>query len=253
MKKFKAILTTGIALCIGVSSLTTAFAVEPFTYYKIGDFDANKKVDVSDVTTLQMELAGYEVMEVGALDMADLNGDGNFDVTDVTETQKMIAGLDYECFITADESYNNLTTEKRTDSIPEESKIEFERLYRLNNTIYDSFNWQEGKQGEFLIKSKEEFYSVFGVYSPVFDDKFFKENALYIILKFDNFYGNEYEITDMGVNGNIIYIDRKNTYLQMVGAMESYWHIFYRVNLSDIKDADTISYRYEIEYVDNGF
>ena len=37
-------------------------------------------------------------MEVGALDMADFNGDGNFDVNDVTDSQKMFAGLGYTCY-----------------------------------------------------------------------------------------------------------------------------------------------------------
>ena len=64
-------------------------------------------------------------MEVGALEMADLNGDGNFDVSDVTETQKMLAGLNYNCFITADESYNNLIFKSRTDSIPDEYTVIF--------------------------------------------------------------------------------------------------------------------------------
>ena len=141
MKKFKAILSTGIALAIAAVSLTTAFAAEKFVYYKVGDFDASTVVDVSDVTTLQMQLAGYNVMQGGTLDMADFNGDGTFDVNDVTETQRMLAGFEYKCFVKADESYLDYNFVHREAYIDEDNpcKIDYEILYDCNNLIFHSY------------------------------------------------------------------------------------------------------------------
>ena len=250
MKKFKAILSTGIALCIGVSSFTTAFAAEPFKYYKIGDFDANKKVDVSDVTTLQMQLAGYEVMEDGALDIADLNGDGYFDVADVTDTQKMVAGLDYDCFISADESYKEIT--RVFNCYPtEENAIEFEVLYNTRDLIYKYMPSEEGLNhsgNDYLIKNKEEFYAVFNVYSPQFDDEYFAENALFVFLQFDYCYNKEYHIKAMGVENNTLCVKGEHFIPYVYEDTLAYWHVFCKVKQEDVKDVESISYSADYIY-----
>ncbi|MEE1060299.1 MAG: dockerin type I repeat-containing protein [Ruminococcus sp.] len=249
MKKLKVILSAGIALCIGVSSVTTAFAAEPFTYYKIGDFDSNKKVDVSDVTTLQMQLAGYEVMEIGALDMADLNGDGYFDVSDVTDTQKMVAGLDYDCFITADESYKDIT--RVLNCYPtEENAIDFEVLYNTRDLIfkYMPSDGHEHSGNKYLIKNKEQFYAVFNVYSPEFDDEYFEENALFVFLQFDYCYNKEYHIKAMGVENNTLCVRGEHYVPYVYEEALAYWHIFCKVKQEDVKNVDTISYSAEYVY-----
>ena len=250
MKKLKAILSAGIALCIGASSLTTAFAAEPFKYYKIGDFDANKKVDVSDVTTLQMQLAGYDVMNVDALNIPDFNGDGYFDVSDVTDTQRLIAGLDYDCFITADESYKEIANDG--EGYPtEENTIEFEVLYNKIDLIFDFMpNSEELSHSgnQYLIKNKEQFYAVFNVYSPEFDDEYFAENALFVFLQFDLSYSKEYEIKAMGVKNNNLCV-RGEHYIPTISEdAHAYWHVFCKVRQEDVKDVESISYSADYIY-----
>ena len=249
MKKLKAILSAGIALCIGASSLTTAFAAEPFKYYKIGDFDANKKVDVSDVTTLQMQLAGYEVMEVGALDMADLNGDGDFDVSDVTDTQRLIAGLDYNCFITADESYKEITDGGKGYPT-EDNAIEFETLYNQSDLIfkYMPSDGMEHSGNKYLIKNKEEFYAVFNVFSPEFDDEYFAENALFVFLQFDYCSNKEYNIKVIGVENNTLCISGEHYIPYILTESLAYWHVFCKVKQEDVKDIESISYSADYIY-----
>ena len=221
MKKFKAILSTGIALAIAAVSLTTAFAAEKFVYYKVGDFDASTVVDVSDVTTLQMQLAGYNVMQGGTLDMADFNGDGTFDVNDVTETQRMLAGFEYKCFVKADESYLDYNFVHREAYIDEDNpcKIDYEILYDCNNLIFTNEFCNQHGGGSYFIKNKDEFFSVFNVYSPIFNDEYFEENALYIILQYNNNYVNEYDVTAMAVEGNTLYVDKN---LEWHGLLQAY-------------------------------
>ena len=222
---------------------------EPFKYYKIGDFDADKKADVSDVTTLQMQLAGYEVMESGALDMADLNGDGNFDVRDVTETQKMVAGLEYDCFITADESYKEITG-GGNGNLNEENTIEFETLYNQRDLIfkYMPSDGHEHSGNKYLIKKKEQIYAVFNVYSPEFDDKYFEENALFVFLQYDNCYNKEYRIKAMGVEKNTLCVESDHYIPRISEDALAYWHVFCKVKQEDVKDVEFI--RYSANYID---
>lgn len=57
-----------------------------------GDVNRDEVVDVTDVTTLQMHLAGYDVYI--PREISDINYDGITDVADVTTLQMMLAGYD---------------------------------------------------------------------------------------------------------------------------------------------------------------
>ncbi len=251
MKKFKAILSAGIALCIGVSSLTTAFAAEKITHYKIGDFDANKRVDVSDVTALQMQLAGYDTIEEGPLGMADFNGDGYFDVADVTETQNMVAGLDYNCFVKADifieEEEKGTRFESREEPLAEE-KIEYEELCNWRNLILTNYECKWHSE-LYIIRNQDEFYSVFGVYSPNFDDEYFKDYALIAWLHARPYYDDKFQITAIGAKDDVLYLDSASTSYQLQSPMPAYHHLFYKVSQADVSNVNVISTYSEHKYV----
>ncbi|MEI3028539.1 MAG: hypothetical protein V8T30_08830 [Ruminococcus sp.] len=56
MKKSKILVSTALALCMGATAVTPAFAAdnESFTFTKIGDYNADNAVsNISDVTALQ--------------------------------------------------------------------------------------------------------------------------------------------------------------------------------------------------------
>ena len=253
MKKFKVILSAGIALCIGVSSLSTAFAAEKITHYKIGDFDANQRVDVSDVTALQMQLAGYESIEEGPLGMADFNGDGCFDVSDVTETQKMVAGLDYNCFVKADETFKEIESEdipfvKREEPLTEEEVIEYEELYNWKNLILTNYEC-EWHSELYIIRNQDEFYSVFGAYSPNFDDEYFKDYALIAWLNARPEYNDVFKLTAIGSKDDALYLDFYEVNYQLQSPMPAYHHALYKVKQSDISNVNTISNYSYYKYV----
>ena len=146
MKIIKTILSAAVTLSIAAASLTTAFSAKKFIYYKIGDFDTNKVVNVSDITILQMQLAGYNVMHGDTLNMADFNGDGTFDVIDVTETQKMLAGITYDCFVNTNEEYKNITIETRSFDKVSSNFIDFENIIYENNLIFTNFEASESSK-----------------------------------------------------------------------------------------------------------
>ena len=75
-------------------AIATITVVEKEIPVRYGDVNNDGKIDVTDVTGIQMYLAKYENAvdaELGAI-LADVTGDGNVDVNDVTALQKYLAG-----------------------------------------------------------------------------------------------------------------------------------------------------------------
>ena len=166
MKKSKILVSTALALCMGATAVTPAFAAEnqKFTYTKIGDYNADNAVDISDVTALQLQLVGEEVITGAMLEHLDFNGDGGFNVNDVSEIQKKIVGTDYECYKPLGDSYNNVTEETQyyyyDEKIPGKG-IPYEIIYNENNGIVTMNEFDSIKRCNFLITSKEQFCDLF--------------------------------------------------------------------------------------------
>ena len=242
MKKTKAILSAVIALCLGVSSMTTAFAADEVTlnYEKIGDFNSNKVVDISDVTALQMHLAGYDAVAESAMHMTDFNGDSLFDVNDVTESQKMLAGLDYTCYAEMDSSYLDIKVADSYD-YPSyiENQIEFENVLNSDKLFPVVINKSNFKSG-FLIESKEQFAHLFGATSTDFDTSFFEEYSLYIWYNYCGDPKYDRKVTEMGIENNQLIINRFNFYETCTDLELRVWTSFYKVKKSDIKDIESM-------------
>ena len=136
MKKAKILVSTALALCMG-AAVIPAFAVNaPFTYTKIGDYNSDNKVNITDVTTLQLQLSGGDVVTGAALEHTDFDGNGIFDVNDISQMQKMVVGAEYQCFMKAKDDYKNIGSEIREELIPDENKIHFELLYYNNSLVF---------------------------------------------------------------------------------------------------------------------
>lgn len=100
MKRSKILVSAALALCMGATAVTPAFAAdnESFTFTKIGDYNADGVASVSDITALQLQLGGNGTISGTALEHIDFDGDGAFNVNDITELQKMVAGTEYTCY-----------------------------------------------------------------------------------------------------------------------------------------------------------
>lgn len=92
MKKSKILVSTALALCMGATAVTPAFAAdnESFTFTKIGDYNADGVASVSDITALQLQLGGNGTISGTALEHIDFDGDGAFNVNMVTEHEKWL-------------------------------------------------------------------------------------------------------------------------------------------------------------------
>lgn len=218
MKKAKILVSTALALCMGATAVIPAFAAEnqKFTYTKIGDYNADNAVDISDVTALQLQLVGNEVITGAMLEHLDFNGDGGFNVNDVSEIQKKIVGTDYECYKQLGDSYNNVTEETKYyyynygEKIPGKG-IPYEIIYSEHNGIVTMNEFDSIKRCNFLITSKEQFCDLFKAESSDFDDEFFKENALYAYIGIVG--SNDYSFIEyISADGNQLIVSKIDIY-----------------------------------------
>lgn len=255
MKKTKALISTALAFCIGAAAAVPAFAVEEkFTFTKIGDYDANNRVDVSDITALQLQLSGDDVITGTALEQTDFNGDGSFDVNDVSEMQKMVAGEAFKCYRNMDSSYRDIEQK----SYPYDGFYGYGSIggtYIKSEKIFgadDYFMTVDEKErspfkGSALITSKEQFCDLFKAESPEFDDEFFKENALFITLTVMHRYDSS-GIYQFETDGNklIVYDYRVDTYWEsgQIGDENKIVceNNIYKLNKSDIENITEIGY-----------
>lgn len=245
MKKTKILVSTALALCVGATAVIPAFATEKFTFTKIGDYDSNNKVNVSDITTLQLQLAGEEVITGELLEHTDFDGDGSFDINDVSELQNMISGVDFECYQKMDSSYKNIPQSRASYNYTGETKgvvIESEKICYTDDYIMTVDDTKrDSVKGYFLITSKEQFCDLFKAESPEFEDEFFKDNALFVMLKVMDVYD------DIGVNNFTVDGNKLLVYDYEVDTLWEYGkdcckNKIFKLNKADIENVTEITY-----------
>ena len=244
MKKAKILVSTALALCMGAAAVIPAFAVNaPFTYTKIGDYNADNKVNITDVTTLQLQLSGGDVVTGAALEHTDFDGDGIFDVNDISQMQKMVVGAEYNCYQQMDNSYKNIP--KRHTQYHygcfEGVSIDSEKIYDINDCVENEDEVKANYPTRIydLITSEEQFCDVFKGTSPEYDDEFFKDNALFVIAVTLDFY-DDTSINGFSVNENklVVYNYHLDDFIDT--GKTAYINKFYRLNKADVEDINEI-------------
>lgn len=233
MKKIKTFISIFLVLVLCLSSVVSVNAYTPLSKVKVGDINSDGSVNISDATSLQDYLANSTSLNDDGMVTADYNGDGTINISDVTEIQKMLAGLDYECFITPDYNYITLDRSSYCNNIDDEYKIDFEILYNTRNLIFTNEANKNFSSG-ILIESKEQYYSVFGIYSTNFDDEFFAENALFVYLSAENYYDGSIDILSLGVKNGMFLVDLDYDFPMVQSPMPTYWHVFCKISKSDL-------------------
>ncbi|MBQ8538448.1 MAG: hypothetical protein IJ433_02230 [Ruminococcus sp.] len=66
---------------------------QPEVKYEIGDVDGDGRVDIVDVSEIQLHLAGVKTLSSSSLAAADANGDGDVNIIDATHIQRFLAKL----------------------------------------------------------------------------------------------------------------------------------------------------------------
>ncbi|HAM05772.1 MAG TPA: hypothetical protein DCP72_01130 [Ruminococcaceae bacterium] len=247
MKKSKILVSTALALCMGATAVTPAFAAdnESFTFTKIGDYNADGVASVSDITALQLQLGGNGTISGTALEHIDFNGDGAFNVNDITELQKMVAGTEYTCYQKTDSSYKNIPMRYYVYDYNGNSKgdiIEYETIDTPENYIMTVDEMRRNSvKGISLITSKEQFVDLFKAESPEFDDEFFKDNALFVMLTARDWY--DYTgINSFALDGNklIVYDYEVETFMEY--GEKCCRNNIYRLNKADIENITEINF-----------
>lgn len=244
MKKAKILVSTALALCMGTTAVIPAFAsINTFTFTKIGDYNADNKVNVTDVTTLQLQLSGSDVVTGVALEHTDFDGDGIFDVNDISEMQKMVVGAEYQCYQQMDHSYKNIPKIHKYYQYGcfEGVSIDSEKIY----DIYDRVENEDEVKANYptriydLITSEEQFCDAFKGTSPEYDDEFFKDNALFVIAVTLDYYDDR-GINGFSVNENklVVYDYDLDDFIDT--GKTAYINKFYRLNKADIEDINEI-------------
>lgn len=244
MKKAKILLSTALALCMGATAVIPAFAVNaPFTYTKIGDYNADNKVNVTDVTTLQLQLSGSDVVTGAALEHTDFDGNGIFDVNDISEMQKMVVGAEYNCYQQMDHSYKNIPRSYKYYQYGcfEGVSIDSEKIYDVNECVENEDEVKANYPTRIydLITTEEQFCDVFKGTSPEYDDEFFKDNALFVIAVTLDYYDDR-GINGFSVNENklVVYDYDLDDFIDT--GKKAYINKFYRLNKADIEDINEI-------------
>lgn len=245
MKKTKILVSTALALCVGATAVIPAFATENFTFTKIGDYNFDKKVDVSDITALQLQLVGKEVITGEPLEYTDFDGDGSFNVNDVSELQKKVSGADFECYQIMDSSYKNIPKSSafyNNDGKTKGIVIESETVCYTDDYIMtvDDIK-KDSAQGYFLITSKEQFCDLFKAESAEFDDEFFKDNALFVMLKVMDVY-DDIGVNNFTVDGNklLVYDYEVDTFWEY--GKDCCKNKIFKLNKADVENITEITY-----------
>ena len=243
MKKAKILVSTALALCMG-AAVIPAFAVNaPFTYTKIGDYNSDNKVNITDVTTLQLQLSGGDVVTGAALEHTDFDGNGIFDVNDISEMQKMVVGAEYNCYQQMDNSYKNIP--KRHTQYHygcfEGVSIDSEKIYDVNECVENEDEVKANYPTRIydLITTEEQFCDVFKGTSPEYDDEFFKDNALFVIAVTLDYY-DDTSINGFSVNENklVVYNYHLDDFIDT--GKTAYINKFFRFNKADVEDINEI-------------
>lgn len=244
MKKAKILVSTALALSMGAAAVIPAFAVNaPFTYTKIGDYNADNKVNVTDVTTLQLQLSGGGVVTGTALEHTDFDGNGIFDVNDISEMQKMVVGAEYNCYQQMDHSYKNIPRSYKYYQYGcfEGVSIDSEKIYDVNECVENEDEVKANYPTRIydLITTEEQFCDVFKGTSPEYDDEFFKDNALFVIAVTLDYYDDR-GINGFSVNENklVVYDYDLDDFIDT--GKKAYINKFYRLNKADIEDINEI-------------
>lgn len=244
MKKAKILVSTALALCMGAAAVIPAFAVNtPFTYTKIGDYNADNKVNITDVTTLQLQLSGSDVVTGAALEHTDFDGNGIFDVNDISEMQKMVVGAEYNCYQQMDHSYKNIPRSYKYYQYGcfEGVSIDSEKIYDVNECVENEDEVKANYPTRIydLITTEEQFCDVFKGTSPEYDDEFFKDNALFVIAVTLDYYDDR-GINGFSVNENklVVYDYDLDDFIDT--GKKAYINKFYRLNKADIEDINEI-------------
>ncbi len=184
----------------------------------VGDADGDGELTIFDATEIQRALAElcdfrdddyidtYPSYNDNLSYITDFNRDGVRSIVDATAIQRKIAELDEP--VVNDEMVT-VAIPKEQQWIPQEAiSLPFEEIYneeQLYHHIYKGSNTLGSVDTFAIVKSKEQYYSLFNEDAPVFEDEFFESKWLLISCLSMNGNGGYIRTADIAKLGNTLY------------------------------------------------
>ncbi len=189
----------------------------------IGDYDDDHRLSILDATGIQRMLAKLESFKYDAYydrfgnmgDFADIDGDGEVSILDATAIQRKLAQLDDEPVDKEPATYGEMIFSdysQRLRDIPEgEVDLPFVERYSAMQFLSSAYN--EGQIGYdntvVVIKSNEQYKTLFNSRAPEFADEFFENNWLVAAFIRTGCYEGFAPITTVSKDGDTLYVEAR--------------------------------------------
>jgi len=231
-------ITVDLSLIVDVQPKTTFQDTFDIMIIIPGDADGDNQLTIKDATVIQKHIAKLKLVDDPyCLKCMDFNGDGKINIKDATQIQKNIAKLPYNCVVKPEELNNyNVST---SDEVTLGTNIPFQHMLNARNAILFSPDNNENSTTA-IINSAGQFYKMFDRYSLYFDNEFFKENSLIVILRYDSIWNIERIVDSITRSGDTMQIGLTQKIPEVGLDALAYWHLFCSVKKADVQDVKNI-------------
>ena len=222
------------------------------TYYfanLIGDVDDDNDVTILDATEIQLILAKLKEQYVGIC-VSDFDRDDELTVLDATAVQLKLAGLDNEPVDDEEFVIYTLSDYNERWNLPymsdDATLLSFEMEYDKQQFSDVVYNYEV--TGEYytlaIIKSNEQYNTLFNDRAPKYDDEFFETKWLVMAMTRCGCHQAKAPITDVAVSsgGDTLYV-RANIYVPdgPVSPTEPMWLSMVSIDKSELLNVKNIA------------
>lgn len=188
---------------------------------QFGDVDNDGKLSIIDATYIQRFLAKlYDFIQTyylvrldggnGSVSVCDFDGDGDVSILDATGIQRQLAGLDEEPATYGEMIFSDYS--QRLRDMPEGvAELTFNKEYSAMQFLSSVYN--EGVIGTrntvVVIKSNEQYKTLFNSGAPEFSDEFFDSNWLVAAFVRTGCYEGIAPISKVAKDGNTLYVEAR--------------------------------------------
>ena len=180
--------------------------------HAIGDVDMDKDITIMDVTEVQLYLAKEKEVPYGYYSyipaLADVDENGDMNILDATAIQLKLAGLD-KPVVNEEMIMTVISSSSLEQSRPENAvKVPFETKYSAQQFLSPAYidSAIPTKDTIVVIKSNEQYKSIFNDRAPEFTDEFFESQWLVATFIRTGCYEAVAPIGDISKCGDTLYV-----------------------------------------------
>lgn len=221
---------------------------------------SSSPLSIFDVTAVQRHLAEIEPVAEPLTKNADFDGDGAITVFDATNMQRKLADMSYQCIVTADPSYlsgelaeNSGEQGDTTDQMPVDLEAYNEICMDIGTFGHfptENMTYQPVQAA--VITSREQYFSFLEAYTLAFDDDFFQDNALLVVLRNDYLYNNVNTVESASIEDGRLCVNvkivREKDPFELI-SLDATYCLIAKVSRADIAAVNSVTVATHIEEV----